>query len=184
MTATHRRVLVNGAGPAGAVTAFWLAKAGFEVMVTERSTSRPYGQGIDLTGRAVDIVKRMGLEQTIRAHTTGEEGLTLVDNQGMNVAPPLGIAPIEGGTASVTQEIEITRRDMTRIFVSFEQETMKHPLTCALLHRSMLQKHNQMSPSDMDVQSTRFNNKTTRSQQYYPILAKQKSSLLSSAQMV
>ena len=122
MTGTNQRILVNGGGPAGAVTAFWLAKAGFEVVVTERSTSRPYGQGIDLTGKAVDIVKRMGLEQIIRDSTTGEEGLTLVDDQGKNVAPPLGISPLDGGSASITQEIEIMRSDMTRIFVSLRPE--------------------------------------------------------------
>ena len=117
MASSNRRVLVNGGGPAGAVTAFWLAKGGFEVVVTERSMSRPYGQGVDVTGRAVDIIKKMGLEQRIRDSTTGEAGLTVVDDQGEDVAPPLGTAPIEGGTASVTQEIEIMRRDLTKIFV-------------------------------------------------------------------
>ncbi|PPJ53317.1 hypothetical protein CBER1_00902 [Cercospora berteroae] len=117
MASSNRRVLVNGGGPAGAVTAFWLAKGGFEVVVTERSMSRPYGQGVDVTGRAVDIIKKMGLEQRIRDSTTGEAGLTVVDDQSEDVAPPLGTAPIEGGTASVTQEIEIMRRDLTKIFV-------------------------------------------------------------------
>ncbi|KAF2211541.1 hypothetical protein CERZMDRAFT_43304 [Cercospora zeae-maydis SCOH1-5] len=139
MAASKRRVLVNGGGPAGAATAFWLAKAGFDVLVTERSTTRPYGQGVDVTGRAVDILGKMGLEQRIRDNTTGEEGLVVVDDHGENVAPPLGAAPAEGGTASVTQEIEIMRRDLTRIFVEAAEAlpsvTFRYGCTVDELHQ-------------------------------------------------
>ncbi|KAI5370383.1 Putative FAD-binding domain, FAD/NAD(P)-binding domain superfamily [Septoria linicola] len=140
MAARNRRVLVNGAGPAGAVTAFWLAKAGFGVLVTERSTSKPYGQGIDITGRAVDVVQRMGLEQRIRANTTGEEGLGLADDVGENVAPPLGTAPVEGGTASVSQEIEIMRSELTKIFVdaaeTMSNVTFRYGVTVDEIHQN------------------------------------------------
>lgn len=73
MAGIARRVLIVGGGPAGSVTAFWLAKAGSEVVVAERSTAEPYGQGVDVTGQAVEIMRMMGLEEEIRANTTGEE---------------------------------------------------------------------------------------------------------------
>ncbi|KAK4629301.1 Monooxygenase CTB7 [Fulvia fulva] len=115
MTTDKRRILVNGGGPAGSVTAFWLAKAGFDVLVTERSTTKPLGQGVDVTNMAVDIMKYMGIYQTIKDSTTGEQGITLVDDDGKNVAPAVGTAPEKGGTLSVTQEIEIMRSDLTRV---------------------------------------------------------------------
>lgn len=115
MTDPRRRVLVVGGGPSGSVTAFWLAKAGFEAVLAERSTKKPYGQGIDVTGPAIEVVKRMGLYDTIKAATTGEKGFAIVGDEGEDIAV-LGVAPEEGGTASITQEIEIMRGDITRIF--------------------------------------------------------------------
>jgi 2-polyprenyl-6-methoxyphenol hydroxylase-like FAD-dependent oxidoreductase len=106
--ANMRRVLVVGGGPAGSVTAFWLAKAGFEVVVVERSTVEPYGQGIDVTDEAVDVVKRMGLLEQIKSSTTGESGFTMVDDAGKDIAS-LGTNSLDdgkGGIGSPTQEIE------------------------------------------------------------------------------
>lgn len=79
MASIQRRVLIVGGGPTGAVTAFWLAKAGFDVTVAERATHRfAYGQGIDITGPALDIVRKMGLEKEIRSKTTGEGGFAIL----------------------------------------------------------------------------------------------------------
>ncbi|KAI5208589.1 oxidoreductase [Aureobasidium subglaciale] len=78
-------VLVVGGGPAGSSTAFWLAKAGFKVTVAERSTVEPYGQGIDITGEAVDVVKKMGIWDEIKANTTGESGFAMLDDAGKEI---------------------------------------------------------------------------------------------------
>ncbi|KAF7186857.1 Monooxygenase CTB7 [Pseudocercospora fuligena] len=120
MAATSRRILIIGGGPAGSVAAFFLGKAGFEVTVAERSTSRfAYGQGIDITGPALDIVKRMGVEQEIRANTTGEAGFAMLNDDSKNVA----ILPVASEAAkaeegwkslSLTQEIEITRGKLSK----------------------------------------------------------------------
>ncbi len=40
-----------------------------------------------------------------------------MDDIGENVTPPLGIVLVEGRIVSVTQEIEIIRRDLTKIFI-------------------------------------------------------------------
>lgn len=103
-----RRVLVVGGGPAGSATAFWLAKAGFEVVVAERSTVEPYGQGIDITDEAIDVTRRMGLFDEMKANTTGESGCVMVDGTGKRIAA-LGISAAEGGTGfgSPTNEIEV-----------------------------------------------------------------------------
>ncbi|KAK4997214.1 hypothetical protein LTR66_003332 [Elasticomyces elasticus] len=111
MAATTRHILVVGGGPAGATAAFWLAKAGFEVTVAERSSDKfAYGQGIDLTGPAVPIVEKMGLYETIKSRTTGEKGFAIVDDNSDTIAH-FGA----GAGATLTQEIEIMRGDLTRI---------------------------------------------------------------------
>lgn len=110
-------MLVVGGGPAGSTTAFWLGKAGFEVLVAERNTGKPYGQGLDITGSSLDVVRKMGLEREIRAGTTKEGGFALVDNKGEEIAAfraPSG----EGDATFVTQEIEIMRGELTSILAT------------------------------------------------------------------
>jgi pyruvate/2-oxoglutarate dehydrogenase complex dihydrolipoamide dehydrogenase (E3) component len=78
-------ILIVGGGPAGSSTAFFLAKAGFRVTVIERSNIPPSGQGIDITGPAVEIVKKMGLWEKIKASTTGESGFAMLDDAGKEI---------------------------------------------------------------------------------------------------
>lgn len=106
----QKKVLVSGGGPAGAATAFWLAKAGFEVVVVEQSTAKPYGQGIDVQNSAVEVVRRMGLLETIVANTTGEAGFALVDDEGKEIGS-MGVTPAEHNDRAIvgapSQEIEV-----------------------------------------------------------------------------
>lgn len=121
MSENKRNILIIGGGPAGSTTAFWLAKAGFNITVAERSTSKfAYGQGIDITGPAAEICRKMGLEDRIRSTTTGEAGFAILDDQGEEIAA-LGTAGHTGESGgrqsfTLTQEIEIMRGDLTRIF--------------------------------------------------------------------
>jgi len=106
-----RRILVSGGGPAGSATAFWLAKAGFDVTVLEQSTAAPYGQGIDVQNSAVEVVRRMGLLDVIKANTTGETGFALVDDDGNEIGS-MSANPAEDGSENAvigapTQEIEV-----------------------------------------------------------------------------
>ena len=115
MASISRRVLVVGGGPAGTVTAFWLAQAGFNVTIAERSNnSSAYGQGIDITGPAVEIVRQMGLEDTIRSKSTGESGFAILDDNANDIGV-FGTASTEGDSFTLTQEIEVMRGELTRI---------------------------------------------------------------------
>ena len=51
------RVLISGASIAGPVTAYWLARQGFEVAVVERAPAlrKTGGHAIDLFGPAMEI---------------------------------------------------------------------------------------------------------------------------------
>ena len=136
MAGITRRILVVGGGPAGATAAFWLAKAGFEVTVAERSSDKfSYGQGIDLTGPAIPVVQKMGLFDTIKSKTTGEAGFTFVNDN----SDPIGkVGAGEGAT--LTQEIEILRGDLTKILAdaadASDKVTYRYGCTVAELRQS------------------------------------------------
>ncbi|KAG4423996.1 hypothetical protein IFR04_002838 [Cadophora malorum] len=107
-------VLINGAGIAGPVCAFFLARAGIKTTIIERAPSmRSTGQQIDLRGAGLSVVQRMGLESAIRERTTKEAGLAFVDETGRRLAE----FPVrEDGGRSFTSEIEILRGEMAGVF--------------------------------------------------------------------
>ncbi|CAN5229654.1 geranylgeranyl reductase family protein [soil metagenome] len=79
MTAPRHDVLVVGGGPAGAATAYWLAKAGHEVVVVERTTfPRDKTCGDGLTPRAVRQLADMGIEDQVAAQHHRFDGLRTV----------------------------------------------------------------------------------------------------------
>jgi 2-polyprenyl-6-methoxyphenol hydroxylase-like FAD-dependent oxidoreductase len=83
----NQKILISGAGIAGSVTAYFLALAGFDVTVLERSPSlRTLGQGIDMEGPAISVIQKMNLEKTIREKTTGEKGVAFVDDKNVTFA--------------------------------------------------------------------------------------------------
>ncbi len=72
------RVLISGASVAGPVAAYWLARYGFEVTVIERAATghQAGGHAVDLFRPAMQVVRRMGVVDTIRAHATGMDSIT------------------------------------------------------------------------------------------------------------
>ncbi|KAG9944080.1 FAD/NAD(P)-binding domain-containing protein, partial [Aureobasidium melanogenum] len=110
-----QKILISGAGIAGSVTAYWLGRAGFNVTVLERTPAlRTAGQGIDMEGPAVSIIRKMGLESTIRSKTTGEKGVAFVDENNVPFATfDVGEKRTDIG---FTSEIEIMRGDLCDVF--------------------------------------------------------------------
>lgn len=105
------KILVSGASIAGLTLAHWLIEYGFEVTVIEKSDNlRLGGQNIDVKGPAWEIVKKMGLDQKIKAATTTEVGIRFVNTNNEVVAE----FP-KNNPASMTQEIEILRGDLVDI---------------------------------------------------------------------
>lgn len=95
--------------------AFWLDRAGYEVTVVERSPElRTGGQNIDIRGAGREVVRRMGLEDTLLANGTTEEGTRFVDDAGRTIAEfPAGQDDSSGATA----ELEILRGELARLLV-------------------------------------------------------------------
>lgn len=85
-------VLISGASIAGPVLAYWLSKHGFKVSIVERASElRLGGQNIDIQGAARKVIRLMGVEQLVREASTGELGLSFVDNHGVSKAEfPVG----------------------------------------------------------------------------------------------
>ncbi|KAL9599929.1 MAG: hypothetical protein Q9219_003491 [cf. Caloplaca sp. 3 TL-2023] len=107
------RVLISGAGVAGAVLAYWLGKNGFQVVVIERSPSRTEdGQIIDVEGPSREIVERMGVIDEIQTNITHEAGVRFFDEHGRP------FASFPAGKVNVSKEIEIMRPALARILLS------------------------------------------------------------------
>jgi 2-polyprenyl-6-methoxyphenol hydroxylase-like FAD-dependent oxidoreductase len=110
-----RSVLISGAGIAGPAMAYWLARYGWQPTVVERSpTLRTTGQNVDVRGAGREVARRTGVEELIRAATTGEEGTRFVDvHDRVHGSFPASTSDTGGATA----ELEILRGDLTRILV-------------------------------------------------------------------
>jgi len=70
----HKKVLVSGASFAGLTTAYWMNKLGYKVTIVEIGKHlKMGGTPVDIKDGTVDIVKRMGLFEQIKANRLGVE---------------------------------------------------------------------------------------------------------------
>ena len=121
------RILICGAGIAGSILAFWLAKHDFQVVVVERSKAeQKAGQGLEIEEPALQVVKLMGILDKLNEKRTGEMGFNLEDQQSRSWGR------FEAGGFSPTGALELMRGDLTEVLykaadesanVSFQFET-------------------------------------------------------------
>ena len=113
---TGRTVLVSGGGIAGATVAYWLQRYGFRPTIIERAPAlRDSGQNVDVRGTGRDVIRRMNLEETVRAGGTGEVGLRFVDDAGRAIAEFAAGDSANG--EGFTAELEILRGELARILI-------------------------------------------------------------------
>ncbi|WP_244223901.1 FAD-dependent monooxygenase [Amycolatopsis circi] len=108
-----RSVLISGASIAGPALAYWLNRYGFAVTVVEKASAvRGGGYPIDMRGPAVEVLRRMGLEETVRARHVATRRLTFLDGDGdvLNSVAPTVITGDEAG-----YDIELARGDLTSV---------------------------------------------------------------------
>lgn len=102
-----------GASVAGPALAHWLRRRGAEVTVVERVPClRPGGQAVDARGVAREVIRRMGLDEAVRAARTDTAGAHTVDVDG-NVLETYR-ADDDGGDGYIA-EIEILRGDLSQV---------------------------------------------------------------------
>ncbi|KAM0542430.1 hypothetical protein ACHAPJ_012792 [Fusarium lateritium] len=117
------KVLIVGGGIAGPSLAHWLSRTGAEITLIERSPQvRATGQQLDLRSHGVPVMKKMGIESTIRAKGVRESGTQLIDTNGRTKAL---FSPVEDGTGnqSITTEFEIMRGDLVRILLGLTEKS-------------------------------------------------------------
>jgi 2-polyprenyl-6-methoxyphenol hydroxylase-like FAD-dependent oxidoreductase len=76
------KVLISGASIAGPALALWLHRSGADVTVVEIAPRlRTGGQLVDVRGVGRDVLKRMGIDQRVRAAAEANYGFSLVNNR-------------------------------------------------------------------------------------------------------
>ncbi|WP_248743565.1 MULTISPECIES: FAD-dependent monooxygenase [unclassified Pseudomonas] len=115
-----KKVLVTGASIAGPALAYWLSRQGMDVTVVERAPAfRDGGQTIDVRGAGREVVRRMGLEDLIRANTTQEQGIAFVDQNNRTKAF-LGVDAFDG--EGPIAELEILRGELAKLLIRPSQD--------------------------------------------------------------
>ena len=111
---TRPRVLVTGASVAGPTLAWGLDRAGFDVVLLERSSEqRETGQNVDVRGLGRQVLERMGVLDTVLENLTGEDGTRFVGADGR----PYAVFPRVEGEDGPTASIEILRGRLAGILV-------------------------------------------------------------------
>ncbi|MFD4637514.1 FAD-dependent oxidoreductase [Lentzea sp. NPDC058436] len=78
-----QRALIVGAGIAGLTTAWWLERAGWDVLVVEKAPSfREGGYMIDFFGPGHEVARRMGLLPELERRRAPISSVTSVDSRG------------------------------------------------------------------------------------------------------
>ncbi|KAJ9151961.1 FAD/NAD(P)-binding domain-containing protein [Pleurostoma richardsiae] len=120
------KVLISGGGIAGNALAFWLSKVGHSVTVVERFPRlRASGLQVDLRGHGIDVLRRMGLEQTFRAKAVREQGIQMVDRSGKRWAY-LRVNRSGKGLQSFSSDFEIMRGDLCRILYDATKDDARY----------------------------------------------------------
>ncbi|MET1071472.1 MAG: FAD-dependent monooxygenase [Umezawaea sp.] len=103
-----RRILISGASVAGPALAFWLHRYGFEATVVERAPApRGGGYAVDFRGASLEVLRRMGVLDEVRAHATGMGDMRYVDAAGKQVASLPSVA--------FSGELEVLRGDLVDV---------------------------------------------------------------------
>ncbi|WP_217396430.1 FAD-dependent monooxygenase [Catellatospora tritici] len=115
-----RRVLISGASIAGPALAHWLHEYRMTAVVVERHDGiRPGGQTVDLRGAGRIVARRMGIEDAVRAASTGEAGVAFVDARDRVKA---AIAAEAFGGEGFVAELEILRGELAGLLYDRTRE--------------------------------------------------------------
>ncbi|MBD2753501.1 FAD-dependent monooxygenase [Spirosoma validum] len=111
----EKKVLVSGASMAGLSTAYWLNRIGYRVTVVEMASQpRVSGAAVDLRGNAIDIVKRMGIFEQLKADRLQVER---VEFKNADDGTEGSIALQSEGEELPNDDIEIERDKFVRILL-------------------------------------------------------------------
>ncbi|MDD0967779.1 MULTISPECIES: FAD-dependent monooxygenase [Pseudomonas] len=119
-----QKILVTGASIAGPALAYCLSRQGMDVTVVERAPAfRDGGQTIDVRGAGREVVRRMGLEELIRANTTHEQGIAFVDRNNQTKAF-IGVDAFDGD--GPIAELEILRGELAKLLIQHSEDRVTY----------------------------------------------------------
>lgn len=101
-----RNVLISGASFAGLSSAWWMSRLGYAVTVVEMASElRRGGTPVNIRDEVIDVVRRMGLLDRIKALALAPRPVTFLDLEGR----PLQSRHPEEQAAEMDEEYEIER---------------------------------------------------------------------------
>jgi 2-polyprenyl-6-methoxyphenol hydroxylase-like FAD-dependent oxidoreductase len=121
MSSEPLKILISGAGIAGSSLALMLARQpSFHlrpiVTLIERSpVPRLTGQAVDIRGTAIKVIRKLGLEEKIKARHTTETGIAWVNDKGEKIAQFDATGDPE--KQSATSEFEILRGELAELLL-------------------------------------------------------------------
>jgi len=116
----NKKVLIAGASFAGLTIAFWMIKMGYRVTIVEVAKNlKMGGSPVDIKDSTVDIVKRMGLFEKIKANRIGPEKLEFKNAEDITEHVAVFRQP---GEHTSDDEFEIERD----VLLSMFYDTIKH----------------------------------------------------------
>jgi 2-polyprenyl-6-methoxyphenol hydroxylase-like FAD-dependent oxidoreductase len=119
------RVLISGASIAGPVVAYWLARAGFDVTVTERAPTlrKTGGHAVDLFRPAIEISARMGVLPRIEDRATGTTRLSIYRG---GARRPIRVDLTKISRAASDRHVEIMRDDLSEIYYEAGRDDVEY----------------------------------------------------------
>ncbi|MET9953588.1 FAD-dependent monooxygenase [Streptomyces sp. NPDC006339] len=122
-TPVNRTVLISGASVAGPALALQLRRHGFTPTVVERAPAlRTGGYKVDLRGTAIEVCRRMGILDAVRAHSTDMRGGSYVDADGRTI----GELPADIFGGRVDGDDEIMRGELARILYERTRDDVEY----------------------------------------------------------
>ncbi|KQX58127.1 FAD-dependent oxidoreductase [Streptomyces sp. Root66D1] len=120
---TAKTVLISGASIAGPALALWLHRYGFAPTVVERAPElRTGGYKVDIRGTAIEVCRRMGVLDEIRANSTDMRGGSYVDGSGRTI----GELPADVFGGRVEEDDEIMRGELARILYERTRDDVEY----------------------------------------------------------
>jgi 2-polyprenyl-6-methoxyphenol hydroxylase-like FAD-dependent oxidoreductase len=119
----NREVLISGAGLGGPALAYWLRRHGFRPTVVEKAPGlRDGGYKVDVRGAAIEVLRRMGLLDAVRAADTDMQHISYVGATGRTFAT-LNANAVMGRRGD---DREIMRADLTRILYDATRDDVEY----------------------------------------------------------
>ncbi|MFD3537257.1 FAD-dependent monooxygenase [Streptomyces sp. NPDC058664] len=118
-----KTVLISGASIAGPALALWLHRYGFTPTVVERAPElRTGGYKVDIRGTAIEVCRRMGILDEVRADSTDMRGGSYVDENGRTI----GELPADIFGGRVEEDDEIMRGELARILYDRTRDDVEY----------------------------------------------------------